>query len=92
MRRDFIEADTPVPLHVLLGVDLQLFVGIHRHQHGANVGLENTTKGREVTGGLEAELRCPRRMENHPGVLGMMLRAFKQAQGAEDTELSALGE
>lgn len=84
MRRNFIEADTAVPLHVLLGVDFQFLVGVHRHQHRANVGLKNRTKSRKVTGGLEAELRCPRRLDSHPGVLGMLLRAPKQAQGAEE--------
>lgn len=51
MRRDFIEADAAVPLHVLLGVDFQFLVGVHRHQHRANVGLKNRIKaGKGYTG------------------------------------------
>lgn len=34
-----IEADTPVTLHVLPAVDLQVPVGVDRDQDGANVGL-----------------------------------------------------
>lgn len=84
MRRNFIEANAAVPLHVLLGVDFQFLVGVHRHQHRANVGLKNRTKSKKVAGGVEAELRRPRRLETHPGVLGMLLRASKEAKGAEE--------
>lgn len=84
VRRNFIEADAAVPLHVLLCVDFQFLVGIHRHQHRANVGLENRTESRELTGGLEAQLRCLWRLDTHPAVLGMLLRVSKKVKGAEE--------
>ena len=47
-----IEADTPVTLHVLPAVDLQVPVGVDRDQDGANVGLGG--------GGSEVSPRGPR--------------------------------
>lgn len=44
VRGDFIEVNAPVPFHMLLGVDLQLFIGIHWHQHRANVRLVRKEK------------------------------------------------
>lgn len=89
VRRNFIEADAAVALHVLFGVDFQFLVGVHRHQHRANVGLKKRTKSREVTGGLEAELRCLWRLGTCPGVLGVLLRAPKQAKGVRNRALSS---
>lgn len=37
--RDLVEVDSAVSLHVVLGVDLQLFVGVDGNQHGTDVGL-----------------------------------------------------
>lgn len=39
MRRYLIEADPSVAFHLLSGVNLQLFVRVHRHQHWANIRL-----------------------------------------------------
>lgn len=39
MWRDLIEIDSAVSLHVVLGVDLQLFVGVDWNQHGTDVRL-----------------------------------------------------
>lgn len=39
MRRDLVEVDSAVSLHVVLGVDLQLFVGVDWNQHGTDVRL-----------------------------------------------------
>lgn len=37
--RDLVEVDAAVPLHVVLGVDLQVFVGVDGNQHRTNVRL-----------------------------------------------------
>lgn len=39
-----IEADPSVAFHLRLGVNLQLFVRVHRHQHWANVRLSQNTR------------------------------------------------
>lgn len=41
MWRDLVEVDSPVSLHVVLGVDLQLFVGVDGNQYRTDVGLNN---------------------------------------------------
>lgn len=53
VRRDLVEVDSAVSLHVVLGVDLQVFVGVDRHQHRTDVRLaEKGTRGHlEITFG-----------------------------------------
>lgn len=37
--RNLIEVDATVSLHVVLGVDLQVFIRVHRYQHRTDVSL-----------------------------------------------------
>lgn len=38
--RDLVKINSPVSLHVVLGVDLQVSVGVYRHQHRTDVRLD----------------------------------------------------
>lgn len=58
VRRDLVEVDSAVSLHVVLSVDLQVFVGVDGHQHRTDVRLaERGTRGHlEITFGNVAHL------------------------------------
>lgn len=46
VRRDLVEVDSTVSLHVVLGVDLQLSVGVDGNEHRTDVRLaERGTRG-----------------------------------------------
>lgn len=47
--RYLIEADSSVALHLLFGVNLQLFVRVHWHQHWANVRLSQSRKRIQIS-------------------------------------------
>lgn len=50
MRWYFVEADPSVAFHLLLGVNLQLFVRVHWHQHWSDVSLnQNIQENRQHT-------------------------------------------
>lgn len=44
MRWQLKEVHTHVGIHLLLAVDIELFIWVHRHQQSPNVGLQRKTR------------------------------------------------